>query len=127
MHPTLPHKKMTFLPSLTTTTSISVSQARNRALNLYRQWLKAAPEIVDLYKLEVDEFAFRRRIRQEFEKNRYVNDIQIVDILLFKGRTELEETLNAWKQPTHVMRYFVSDPYAKPRKADFLSNFYNGS
>lgn len=118
---------MTFLPSLTTTTSLSIFQAKNRALNLYRQWLKAAPEIVDLYKLEVNEFALRRRIRQEFERNRFVKDIQIVDILLFKGRTELEETLNAWKQPTHVMRYFASDPYAKPKKADFLSNFFNGT
>lgn len=114
------------LPSVVTTTSASLAHARNRSLGLYKQWLRSAPEICNLYKLEIDARTVQRRIRQEFEKNRYVRDLSITDILIFKGRAELEETMNLWKQPTHVMRFFT-DPMAPPKPKDFLSNFYNGS
>jgi NADH dehydrogenase (ubiquinone) 1 alpha subcomplex subunit 6 len=88
--------------------------------------LTQAPEICDIYKLEITSRQLRRRIRQEFEKNRYVSDLSIIDVLLFKGRIELEETMNSWKQPTHVMRYFQNDEYAQPKTKEFLTNFYQG-
>lgn len=69
----------------------------------------------------------RTKIRQEFEKNRYVSDLQTIDILLFKGRTEYEETMNMWKQKTHVMRYFdeLDNRGTKPLNG-FLDKFYAG-
>lgn len=114
---------------IVTTTSVSLSQARNRTLSLYRQWMRAAPEICNLYHLEIGSRVVQQRIRKEFEKNRYVRDLSIVDILLFKGRIELEETLNLFKQPTHVMRYF-EDSFSQttpPKPRDFLSKFYEGA
>ncbi|KAJ3126538.1 hypothetical protein HK098_007438 [Nowakowskiella sp. JEL0407] len=80
-----------------------------------------------LYPLDVTKAQIQARIRQEFEKHRYVEDINVIDLLLFKGRTELEETLNQWKQTTHVMRFFNEDIYAKPKPQTFLEKFYTSN
>ena len=82
--------------------------------------------MVELYSLDVSSRQIRNRVRQEFEKNRYISDIKIIDRLLFKGRQELEETMNQWKQKTHVMRYFKEDTYAPPKPQTFLEKFYTG-
>jgi NADH dehydrogenase (ubiquinone) 1 alpha subcomplex subunit 6 len=56
-----------------------------------------------------------------------VNDLKIIDILLFKGRTEYEETMNMWKQKTHVMRYFDELDSRETRQSNgFLDKFYAG-
>ena len=33
-----------------------------------------------------------------------IKDVQVIDILLLKSRQEFEETMNSWKEPTHVVR-----------------------
>ncbi|EGF82234.1 hypothetical protein BATDEDRAFT_7145, partial [Batrachochytrium dendrobatidis JAM81] len=97
--------------SVVTSTSGSLIQARKRVLSQYRDWIRSSPTIVDIYKLDITSRTLRARIRQEFEKHRFVTDLQVIDILLFKGRTEYEETMNFWKQKSHVMRFFSNDPY----------------
>jgi NADH dehydrogenase (ubiquinone) 1 alpha subcomplex subunit 6 len=52
-----------------------------------------AAEIQAIYPLDVPVYQIRRRMRQEFEKNRFVRDLDTINVLLFKGWTELEETL----------------------------------
>jgi NADH dehydrogenase (ubiquinone) 1 alpha subcomplex subunit 6 len=79
------------------------------------------------YLLDISPSLVRSKIRQEFEKNRFVRDLSVIDILLFKGRLEYEETMNMWKQKTHVMRYFTVEEDRIPLPpTDFLEKFYAG-
>ncbi|KAI9662028.1 MAG: hypothetical protein M1831_002943 [Alyxoria varia] len=71
--------------------------------------------------------AIRTKVRQEFERNRYVNQLPTVDVLIFKSQTEFQETMNYWKQLNHVMKYFrgEEDPKAHLPK-NFISGFLEG-
>lgn len=110
-----------------------------------------SPEIQTMYSLGMPVSAIRTKIRQEFEKHRYVNQLNVVDVLLFQSHAEFQvslgvrsvsalfvypgqktnwlqkETLNYWKQLSHVMKYFrpEEDPGARlPR--NFVSGFLEG-
>ncbi|KAK4569990.1 hypothetical protein LTR86_002960 [Recurvomyces mirabilis] len=71
--------------------------------------------------------AIRTKIRQEFERHRYVSQLKTVDVLLFNSHQEFQETLNFWKQLTHVLKYFRSeeDPKAALPKT-FIQGFLEG-
>jgi NADH dehydrogenase (ubiquinone) 1 alpha subcomplex subunit 6 len=95
-----------------------------------------APDIVDIYRLEIPSRLIKQRIRKEFNKHRNITDLKIIDVLLFKGRIEYEETMNVWKQKTHVMRLFVIDcnrwfeyeiDEYSTRSTKFLDKFYDGN
>ncbi|TPX33966.1 hypothetical protein SeMB42_g07394 [Synchytrium endobioticum] len=116
---------MVLLPSVVTQSSNSLVVARKRALALYKDWLRSVPDIVEFYALDIPSAMIRSRIRAEFKKNRFIRHPATIDVLLFKGRTELEETMNMWKQKTHVLRFFdglEKNPDPKPR--GFLESFY---
>lgn len=40
----------------------------------------------------------RLKIRQDFEKNRSITDLGVIDMLLHKNQQEFQETMNCWKQ-----------------------------
>lgn len=111
---------MTTIPArlarLTTSSgSWPVAQARSRSL--YRQWYRsgnpsslslsslslpftdldckrAAPEIVQLYALNIPAYTIRAKVRELFEKNSNVSDPEAVDILLLKGYQEFQEVMS---------------------------------
>lgn len=49
----------------------------------------------------------RLKIRQEFEKNRAVTDLSVIDMLLHKNQQEYQETMNCWKQEVSELRLSV--------------------
>jgi hypothetical protein len=49
-----------------------------------------APEIQTMYNMPMPISTIRTRIRQEFERQRYVSKLPVVDVLLFKGNAEYQ-------------------------------------
>lgn len=101
-----------------------------------------APEIQSMYSLNMPVSNIRTKIRQEFERHRYVAQLNTVDVLLFNSHQEYQvcaatsrrqiiakangsgkETLNYWKQLTHVLKYFRAE---EDPKARLPQNFIQG-
>eukprot|EP00123_Amoebidium_parasiticum_P019317 comp24514_c0_seq1/m.46765 comp24514_c0_seq1/g.46765 ORF comp24514_c0_seq1/g.46765 comp24514_c0_seq1/m.46765 type:complete len:118 (-) comp24514_c0_seq1:152-505(-) len=109
----------------TVRSSSSAQEARSRVLSLYRAWMRETPTITDKYQLDIPMSQVRAKIREEFKKNAQIKDVRVVDLLVFKGKQELDETHWVWKQKTHIMRYWQPDDN-DPTKMDFLTRFYKG-
>jgi hypothetical protein len=82
-----------------------------------------APEIVEIYGLDVSPAFIRHTIRQKFEANRYVHDVRAIDVMIHKGRVEYQETMNCWKQPDNVLNMLENK--SRPQRT-FLQKFYEG-
>ncbi|KDN37655.1 NADH dehydrogenase, alpha subcomplex, subunit 6 [Tilletiaria anomala UBC 951] len=117
---------MTTIPArLAQTTRVSRSwgEAQARSRTLYRNWYRAAPEICALYALDVPPSKVRAKVRTWFEANKNIKDLAVVDVMLFKGHAEYQETMNAWKQIPHIMKWFREEE-AIPTPSTFLERFY---
>ncbi|MCJ1354355.1 MAG: hypothetical protein MMC33_004343 [Icmadophila ericetorum] len=107
-----------------TRTSVSWEDAKRRVFTSYRKWLRSAPEIQTMYSLNVAVSEIRTKIRQEYERHRFVNKLPVVDMLIFQSDAEYQETMNYWKQLPHILKYFreKEDPTAQlPR--NFMGAF----
>jgi NADH dehydrogenase (ubiquinone) 1 alpha subcomplex subunit 6 len=89
--------------------SHSREDARARALQLYRDFYRSAPEICALYALDVPPSTLRAKYREKFEQQKNIQDLAVIDIMLHKGRVEYQETINAWKQIPHLMKLFADE------------------
>ncbi|KAL3896656.1 MAG: hypothetical protein SGCHY_003931 [Lobulomycetales sp.] len=119
---------MPLVQPVVTRASKNLADSRQRVIKAFKDWINAAPSIVENYDLDLTTPAVRARIRQEFEKHRNVQDVNVIDRLIFKSRTEYEETINMWKQKTHVMRYFEDDVklLQSVKPVSFLDKFLAG-
>jgi len=95
-----------------------------RVIDLYRDWIRAAPEVCSLYAVNVSPQEIRHAVRQRFEQHRYVSDPRAIDVLLLKSRQDLQETLNCWKQTDHVLGILL-DTKQRPQKS-FMQKFLEG-
>ncbi len=75
----------------------------SRVVAMYRRMCRQAPRVVVLYSLEQTAAEVRHMLLLQFRKNAHVTDPRIVDMLLARGVMEEEETLNQWKQRSHVI------------------------
>ncbi|KAK6365207.1 hypothetical protein LTS17_011439 [Exophiala oligosperma] len=64
---------------------------------------KKSPEIQSMYSLNMPVSKIRTKVRQEFEKHRYVNHLQAVDVLLQQSHAEFQVRL--------TLRQYKSDAY----------------
>ncbi|KAF9694893.1 hypothetical protein EKO04_006949 [Ascochyta lentis] len=110
-----------------TRSSVNWTDAKKRVIHSYRDWLRSAPEIQTMYSLNLPVSTLRTKMRQEFERHRYVNQMKTVDVLLFNSHQEYQETLNFWKQLSHVLKYFRAEEDPKARlPANFIDGFLEG-
>lgn len=63
-------------------------------------------------------------MKEEFLRNKDVQDIRVIDMLVIKGQMELKEIVKGWKQKGHIMRYWKET--VDPKPTDFLSKFLSG-
>ncbi|RYP25797.1 hypothetical protein DL768_011829 [Monosporascus sp. mg162] len=104
--------------------SANWNDAKRRVLAAYRAWMRGCPEIQTMYNIPFPVSTLRTRVRQEFERNRFVNKLNVVDVLLMQNNAEYQEMMNFWKQTTHVMSYFNTENF---RGSDRLpENFMKG-
>lgn len=80
-----------------------------------------------MYELDMPVSNVKTKIRQEFERQRYVNDLDITNVLYAKGQMEFQEIINFWKQQCHVLKYFEESPNSIVDKNDFVKNFLRGN
>ena len=67
----------------------------------------------------------RDKIREAFRSTQHIQDVRMLDALLYKSRMDLQETREMWKTRTHVMLIF-GDGEKNTAPKDFLSRFYEG-
>ncbi|KAK7952648.1 uncharacterized protein PG986_008376 [Apiospora aurea] len=112
----------------TTAQSANWDVAKRRVLAAYREWIRAAPEIQTMYSVPFPVSVIRTRMREEFERHRSVNKIPVVDVLLMQNNAEYQETMNFWKQTTHVMSYFPEENFRGHERLPktFMQGFLEG-
>ncbi|KAG0902443.1 hypothetical protein G6F26_007817 [Rhizopus arrhizus] len=111
--------------AVTTASAKSSKEATSRALALYRRWQKSVPEIMKIHEINLPTSAVRSKIREEFERHKFVENLEVRDILFAKGQMEYQEVMNVWKQNNHIMNYFGKEE-APAKPTTFLEKFYDG-
>uniref|UniRef100_A0A2K5EPU8 NADH dehydrogenase [ubiquinone] 1 alpha subcomplex subunit 6 n=1 Tax=Aotus nancymaae TaxID=37293 RepID=A0A2K5EPU8_AOTNA len=95
--------------SVTPIFSRDMNEAKRRVHELYGAWYREVPHAAHSFQLHIAAKQGRDKVREMFMKNAHVTAPRVVDLLVIKGKMELEETIKIWKQPK-----------------DFLSKFYVG-
>jgi len=106
--------------------SLDKAEAQRKVRSLYKAWCRQVPYMKIKYELFPSEEEIHKKMKEQFLKHKDVQDLRVVDYLIFRGQLELYEVVNIHKFKAHIMAYWKSDspPYQKPK--DFLGKFLDG-
>ncbi|KAI8114243.1 hypothetical protein M9434_002369 [Picochlorum sp. BPE23] len=112
----------------------AVSQGASvKSLEFFREVARCLPTIMRQYKLEelTTMAEMRRNVSDMIRKNSQVRDPSAIDILIYKGREELEMILMNHKQRHHLVSQYVKNPakdtvHKETGMSPFLEAFYKG-
>lgn len=101
---------------------------QRRVISLYRRFIRRAPNFVEMYEMDIPVAIVRTKLREQFERHRFVEDMRVRNVLLAKGHNEFQETVNFWKQGGHVLKYFDDYLSTKIEKKpdNFVRRFIKG-
>jgi len=100
------------------------AHARRRAIQMYREWYRSAPEMVTMYALDAPPSQIRHFIRERFEANRHVDDLHVIDRLLHQSRVNYQEAMNGWLPSSHVKGLLLESKLREQKT--FLQKFFAG-
>lgn len=80
-------------------------EARERVIHLYRYALRSVKDIRKHYRLNESKEDVAACIRDLFERYRNVQDRKLIDMLVFKGRQDIDEVRAQWKGRHQVLNY----------------------
>lgn len=108
--------------------------SKPKAVEFFREVCRCLPWIVTQYKLEelTSVSKLRKSLSQMFRQNEDVQQPEVIDLLIYKGREELEMILMQHKQRHHLIDGYIENPalekVEKPSQmSPFLEKFYKGN
>jgi len=107
--------------------SLDKAEAQRKVRSLYKAWSRQIPYMKITYTMFQSEDELHRKMKQQFLKHKGVEDIRVVDYLIFRGQLELYEVVNAHKTKAHVMHYWKDETPQFQKSKDFLGKFLNGN
>jgi len=104
----------------------TLNEASRGALELFRISAKEVPRLQNLYDIPMPNSEIRRRLGNAFRKNADIKDPRVVHIMVQRGYMELEETLQQFKQKSHLMNMLEANKNVKDPEKDPLERFFDG-
>jgi hypothetical protein len=110
--------------------TVRVCRGNSRSLQsaeLTRTIPQTAPEVTQLYALNIPAHAIRAKIREEFERNAAVTDKATVDVLLLKGYQDLQEVRTLSSSSERAELTSLSSSYRRSTAGRWTGVFPNRS
>jgi hypothetical protein len=91
---------------------LTATQSHRAVLSLYRKIVRILPRAMRAYEIEgeADQTLAAKNIRDMFDKNRSIHDVQVIEVLRHKAELDLEETLLMHKTKSHVHNDLLGEP-----------------
>jgi len=107
----------------------------DKAKDFFREVCRWVPWTIKNYKLDelTSAPALRSNLSFMFKQYAHIKNPKVVDVLIYKGREELESVALQHKQRHHLISIFLNEPAARKKElqrldgakiSEFLENFY---
>jgi len=96
--------------------SKNLSEAQYRSKKLYRDCLRQIPHVINIYQLPFSCESIRSKLRYEWHLRKNITDPAILDQIVFKTYTDLDETQRLYKTKSHMIQTLTPPPITRLKK-----------